>query len=194
MRVDIICDLETLGVAKDSTIIQIAAACFDITTGDVIDTFNECVDISKEPISAMGRTITWWLNTNKDLFADILQRGSCSQTDVLKHFHTWLTEDIDKLIDVPAGETLQKYFWGNGILFDNAIVQAHFEQVGLTYPIFYRNDRDLRTLVELASLKSGRSESEIKDSVPAPAQAHDAMNDVLYEIAWAHECWKILMK
>ncbi|WP_285122375.1 3'-5' exoribonuclease domain-containing protein [Lactococcus petauri] len=47
---DIIVDLETLGTDVDSTVIQIAAAEFDITTGKLVgQPFNECVDLHYVP-------------------------------------------------------------------------------------------------------------------------------------------------
>ena len=187
-RVDVICDLETLGTGYDATIIQIAAAAFNLTTGEIFETFNECVDITKGSINATGATIKWWLETNPELLKDILNRGTQSEAEVLKDFHDWLIPD-----DFLQNEGFQVYFWGNGILFDNAIIRSHFEAIGLDYPIFFRNDRDLRTLLELASMKSGIPEKEIRHSCyDESAPAHDAMNDVKSEIAWAHKCYKLI--
>jgi len=84
MRIDIMTDLETLGVQKDSTIFQISAATFDIETGIVIDTINLGIDISKQPIKADGSTIKWWLETDKELFEKLINRVGMSHMRLIR--------------------------------------------------------------------------------------------------------------
>lgn len=185
-RVDIMVDVETLGNKPDSTIIQIAAANFDITTGKTIDIFNECCDISKEDINVTGGTLKWWLKTDKDLLEDILNRGNISPSKLLKEFKLWLlSESICSYDDV--------YLWGNGILFDNNLLQTQMKAAGLNYPISYRNDRDLRTAVELAAMKSGLSNRDfIERHSLSDIHKHDAMDDVYSQVKLLHESYKIL--
>ena len=73
MRIDIMCDIETLGTKIDSTIFQIAAIAFDIKTGEHIRTFNQTADISQDDnLKVTGSTLIWWLNKDKELFAKLL--------------------------------------------------------------------------------------------------------------------------
>ena len=60
--------------------------------------------------------------------------------------------------------------------------------VQLKYPISFRNDRDIRTLVELAALGSGLSIAQIKNSVNFIGDAHDALNDCKYQIEYMRMC------
>lgn len=183
MRKDIMVDLETLGTSTDSTVFQISAAMFDIRTGEIIDTFDMCCDIEKMPVAASGGTIKWWLNTNKELFARLLMAGDCSEQEMFQKFHEWIGES-DK----------ETYLWGNGILFDNNFVRDKMTSFGLSYPIYYRNDRDVRTILELAVMKSGLTETEFrKRFIPDNEEAHNAMNDVLYQVDLVHWCYKMLM-
>ncbi|MDH5159861.1 3'-5' exonuclease [Heyndrickxia oleronia] len=183
MRKDIMVDIETLGNKIDSTIIQISAVSFDIESGKIHETFNEVADISKNEtmIKATGSTLQWWVNTNAELFAELLTKGEKSSEDVLRNFHAWLTTDKET------------YLWGNGILFDNAMIRNQFESIGLDYPIFYRNDRDVRTILELASSKLGISDKELRDSVyNKELVAHDAFNDVINQVALVSHCYNVL--
>lgn len=187
MRKDIMVDIETLGNKIDSTIIQLSAVSFDIKTGSIYETFNEVADISKNEstISVTGSTLQWWANTNAQLFAELLTRGDLSSEEVLRKFHEWL--------HVINRDSRQLYLWGNGILFDNAMIRQQFEAIGLDYPIFYRNDRDVRTILELASIKLGKSEKELREEIyDNELVAHDAFNDVANQVKLVSFCYNVL--
>ena len=183
MRKDIMVDLETLGVSTDSTVFQISAAMFDIRTGEIIDTFDMCCDIEKMPVAASGSTIKWWLNTNKELLARLLMSGECSELEMFQKFHEWIG-DGDK----------ETFLWGNGILFDNNFIRDKFTAFGMKYPIYYRNDRDVRTILELAVMKSGMTEADFrKQFVRENPELHNALEDVKYQVEMVHQCYKVLM-
>jgi hypothetical protein len=186
MRIDIMTDIETLGTKSDSTIIQIAAIAFDMMTGDHIATFNETVDIEKDDfLNVDGSTIKWWLNTNKELLHTLLSGGKHSSEEVLEMFHKWV-------MDLKEGNDV--YLWGNGILFDNKMIQHQLEGNCLSYPIYYKNDRDVRTIVDLASAKLGISENELKERFNDDSLVeHDAFDDVKYQINLVRGCREILI-
>lgn len=187
MRVDVMTDIETLGTNSDSTIIQVSAIAFDINTGEHISEFNQIVDIEKNenPIKITGGTVKWWMKTNKELFSLLLNSGEYSSEQVLRNFHEWIAGLSDDKNNV--------YLWGNGILFDNKMIQHQLELVGLEYPIFYRNDRDLRTLVDLTCVKLGTTEKELKERYKDDSLvAHNALDDVKYQINLAVSCYKEL--
>ncbi|GAA0347901.1 hypothetical protein GCM10008931_43990 [Oceanobacillus oncorhynchi subsp. oncorhynchi] len=189
MRTDIMVDIETLGRQSDSTIIQISAIAFDISTGKHISKFNEVADISKNenPLVTDGSTIKWWLKTNHDLLKELLLlRGNKSSEDIIRDFHKWIKHffhDTSKNV----------YLWGNGILFDNKMIQHQMEKLGLEYPIFYRNDRDVRTIVDLTAAKLGSEEEELKEGFNDDSLvAHDAFDDVKYQINLVTGCYREL--
>lgn len=188
MRKDIMVDIETLGNETNSTIFQIAAVSFDIKTGEVLSKFNRIADIEEnEFLDVTGSTLKWWLKTNKELLTELLFKGEGSSEDLLISFHKWLKEQHDTDDEV--------YLWGNGILFDNKMIQHQFNEVGLDYPIFYRNDRDVRTIVDLAGTKLGISEKELKAKYNDESLiAHDAFDDVLYQVQLVTGCYKELIE
>lgn len=180
-------DIETLGNESDSTIFQIAAVAFDIKTGATTARFNKISDIEQNSFNYVtGSTLKWWLNTNKELLTELLNKGKGSSEDLLNNFHEWLTS-IETKGDI--------YLWGNGILFDNKLIQHQFEDAGLEYPIFYRNDRDVRTIVDLAGEKLGLSEKELKERFKSKNLVeHDAFDDVKYQIDLVVGCYNELIK
>lgn len=187
-RVDIMVDIETLGVGSDAFTFQIAACAFDIATGEIINTFNESLDIEQlNDITVKGATLLWWLKTNKELLYKLLSQGTIpSEEKLFGKMVEWVNQ-------LPGGLTA-KFLWGNGILFDNNIIRTHCERYHLTYPIYYRNDRDMRTLLELASIKTGLPELEIKKQFGAnDVVAHDAFDDVRNQISIVSACYKLLI-
>lgn len=190
-RVDIMADIETLGTKSDSTVFQVSAIAFDITTGEIYDEFNQLINIETERIRADGNTIKWWLKTDKELLTKLLtDKNAIDSTTVWQNFHSWITTQSDTNKNI--------YLWGNGILFDNKMIQVQMNDYQLDYPIFYRNDRDLRTLLELASIKSELTSRDLIDLANKDNEEelhlHNALDDCKAQIKLAHLCYKILMR
>jgi hypothetical protein len=188
MRIDVMVDIETLGTKTDSTIIQISSVAFNIETGEYISKFDRVADISKNESYDMrvtGSTLKWWLNTNKELLATLLNRGVGSSRRLLEDFHGWLV-GLSTLGDL--------YLWGNGILFDNAMIRHQLEENGLDYPINYKRDRDVRTIVDLTCVKLKLTEKELRERYYDPTlEPHDAFNDVTNQINLVVNCYRELL-
>lgn len=180
-------DIETLGNKEDSTIIQIASIAFDINTGEHIAKFNRIADISKNnsyEMNVTGDTLKWWLRTDKELLSKLLDEGEGASRELLEEFYQYL---------IGLSQIGELYLWGNGILFDNAMIRHQLEFIGLDYPIFFRNDRDVRTLVDLASVKLDLSASLLRDECyNDELKAHDAFNDVINQINLVVNCYREL--
>ncbi|MED4172589.1 3'-5' exoribonuclease [Halalkalibacterium halodurans] len=185
-RIDVMVDIETLGHKTDSTVFQIAAVAFNIKTGEHIATFNRIADIAKDrELKVTGSTIKWWLNTDKELITKLLNSGEGSSDNIIHEFHRWLHSLCDSNYVL---------LWGNGILFDNKIIQHHFERLGLDYPIYYKNDRDVRTLLEIASMKLGITARELKDRFKDERlTAHNAFDDVTFQINLVSWCYNYVL-
>ena len=191
MRIDIMTDIETLGRGSDATIFQIAAIAFNIQTGEHYEKFNMIADIGKNKhTNITGDTLKWWLNTDKELLTKLLNSGSCSSKELVYEFHKWL-----KSLSGITGNSQDIYLWGNGILFDNKMLQHQMQNQDLDYPIFYRNDRDMRTLVELAGHKIGiATEKELREKFKNETLvAHDAFDDVRGQIEILSQCYNVII-
>ena len=187
IRLDVMTDIETLGTKSDSTIFQISAIAFDIKTGEHYNTFNVVADIEKNnKLTIDGSTLKWWLNTDKELLSKLLNSGTGSSDQMIFEFHNWLNCLSDDTRDV--------HLWGNGILFDNKMIEHQMELLGLKYPIFYRNDRDMRTLMDLACQKVGMSEKGFKETYGLKnLVAHDAFDDVKWQIDIVVKAYHLLI-
>lgn len=179
-------DIETLGTKANSTIFQIAAIAFDIKTGEHISEFHHIADIGQnQTMSVTGDTIKWWLNTNKELLTKLLNSGYGSSEELLIKFYNWIYSLTDDMKNV--------YLWGNGILFDNKMIETQLEALDMNYPIYYKNDRDMRTIVDLTATRLGISETELKEKFNDDnLVAHDAFDDVRYQIRLVTGCYQIL--
>lgn len=187
MRIDVMVDIETLGNKIDSTIFQISAIAFDIKSGEYISTFDRIADIiQNKKLNVTGDTFVWWLHTNKELLTELLSKGKGSSGDILKDFFIWLQDLSAK------GEI---YLWGNGILFDNSMIKYQLEKLGLKYPIYYKNDRDVRTIVDLTCTKLGISEKELKERFYDKNRVeHNALDDVKFQIELVSWCYRELVE
>ena len=187
-RVDIMVDLETLGTSFDATVVQIAAVSFDIETGEELDSFVHTADIRKgsDALNVDGNTLYWWIRNHSDLLRDMITRGDAevSPSSLMFMFYEWLNRQ---------GSFLDRYLWGNGILFDNAIVRHQMEKMGFEYPIKYTNDRDVRTITELAAMKLGMSDYEFRETTKDGAfTPHVAYHDCLQQIKTVSEAFNVL--
>lgn len=181
MTVHIMTDIETLGVSDNSTIFQIAAAAFDLKTGEILDTINLKLDITKADLKVDGSTLRWWLNENKELLTNLINEGNLTEFEMLQQFVEFVNQFKNPRL------------WGNGILFDNSKLKTAITNVGLEYPIKYNNDRDVRTILALASDISGKSRGEIKaESEDTSLIAHDALDDVKKQVNFVVHCYNLL--
>ena len=177
----IMTDIETLGTSEGSTIFQIAAAAFNMQTGDILGEINLKLDIAKADLKVDGSTLKWWLNTDKELLTNLLNEGDLSEDEMLIQFDKWVRQFENRRL------------WGNGILFDNAKLKKAMESIGMEYPIRYNKDRDVRTILALASDITGKSEKEIKKEVEdINHRAHNAIDDVHKQINFVRHCYKLL--
>ena len=190
-RIDIMVDIETLGKGDNPPVFQIAACAFDITTGEIFDKINILAD-ARTFNNIEGNTLIWWLNTNSKLLIKLLNDGcgnNNTEKDIIIQFVNW----VNKFPDSYGIDPCKVYLWGNGILFDNRIISGKCRHYGITYPIAYYSDRDMRTIVELASKKKGFTDDrEYRKTVENDGIAHDAFDDVKYQIKVVCQAYKDL--
>ena len=186
---NIMVDIETIGKVQDATIFQIAAASFDIETGDILNTIDLKLDIKSCPeLKADGDTLLWWLNENKELLTKLLNEGNLIEPTFYRTFSEWLTDEA-------LASDADLSMWGNGISFDIVRLRNKYENYGQPFLISFRNEFDVRTILNLAADKLGVSKDEIRNSVTDENEVkHDALDDVRYQVRLVCKCYEILMK
>lgn len=185
MRIDIMVDIETLGTTPQAPIIQLGAVAFNIETGKELSRFNQFSKLDKLALIESG-TLRWWLQTNKELLTEILNNGKISENELLVEFTDWI-------YDQDGFDTMNLYLWGNGILFDNRIISEKCSKYDIDYPVYYRNDRDVRTIVELYCLKNNVDLSDLKKMREVNLVEHDALDDCLAQIGMVTICYRNLV-
>lgn len=165
---DIMIDLETMGNQPTSAIIQIGACYFDRNTGEIGNTFLENVSLADSMMHGLtvdASTIEWWMvQENKSWL--VSPRRLADALGVLFNFIKTKT-----------------YIWSHST-FDIPILNNAYNRIESKAPFHYRMTRDLRTLTHL----SGSSKNESTEVRDEGADAHNALNDCLYQVKYTVEC------
>lgn len=194
-RVDIMLDIETLGLTSNSQVTQISAVSFDITGEEeaydikVFDKYINVFDKSFQFNKVDLNTVEWWINTDLDLFVSMLEKcKNSNETEI------YVLKDFAEYINSFCNEYKNVYIWSNGISFDLRIIKDKMSGYGINLPIKYNEERDVRTIIDLicCDLKITEKEYkkmfEIKDNVK-----HDALNDCLTQINWVVSAYRGLV-
>lgn len=123
-------------------------------------------------------TLDFWMKTesNFNKFIELIDcNNGVSEWDMLNQFKTFVQN-----AQMTYGDSIT--IWGNGISFDVVKIKKKMMKYDLEFPIMFYYERDVRTLLELASLKSNMSINEIKNSVPKNNYAHDALEDCIFQV------------
>lgn len=152
-------DIETLGRKPGCVILSIGAVVFDPDTGAEGRWFYstiDAVDSQNEGFTLDASTVCWWL-AQGDAARKGVSDAKAPVRTVLENFAAWL----------PSGAVV----WGNGSDFDNAIVSAAYDKLGMEIPWSFRGNRCLRTLRGMFP----------NVSVPAVGTHHNALDDAIYQ-------------
>lgn len=139
---DVMLDLETMGVESDAAIIAIGAVEFDMTTLELGQPFYAVVDFKSSiqaGCSITPETVMWWMQQS-DEARKAVHTGGIHLNTVLSGFSKWLRG---------CGEHKYLRIWGNGANFDNVILANAYKKAGMVLPWMWYNDRCYRTMKEM---------------------------------------------
>ncbi|MGZ8916266.1 MAG: 3'-5' exonuclease [Methylobacter sp.] len=172
---DLMIDLETLSTRPDAAIISIGAAYFDIKTGEIGDTFYMPINLTDTPefghISA--ETVKWWLKQNEEARNAITDADNYAEIPyALNEFNKFLR----------PGTKL----WSNGSSFDLVILRSAYARCGYKTPWNYWDERDTRTIVDIASRISGVNAAK---SIPFSGDKHNALADAIHQATYVSKAF-----
>ncbi len=154
--VNVMVDLETLSQSKTAAIVSIGAVKFDGVS--ILDEFYVNID----PLSCKAhgldiqiQTIQWWKTQKPEAYAS-LKNNRTSLEEALDVFSSWFGPT-----SLPV--------WGNGVSFDNVILENAYIVLNKKVPWKYYDERCYRTVVNLFGI------SKIKSS--ARTLHHNALDD-----------------
>ena len=141
---DVSIDLETLGTAPGSVIMQIGLCAFN---ADDLDSSVSTTLIGVDPQSALNSglkigwdTIAWWMQQSDAARMAMVQCGQQYP----------LGEALDRVAVWMNGVTeVGRRVWGHGSSFDVTLLECAYVVCERSPPWHYRNVRDLRTLASL---------------------------------------------
>lgn len=169
MNTHVMLDLETMGTGTDAAIIAIGAVKFDPRNSGILDAFYCRVDLTSSltaGLTVTGSTIDWWM---KDDLAEARARLKSTEPlplwEALGGFNDWYEKDKGD-ISIPV--------WGNGAMFDNAIMRSAYGKLSMRCPWSFREDRCFRTLKSLAPQMAYPVD-------PGEFVAHFALDDARYQ-------------
>ena len=155
-------DLETLSTNPDAVILTVGGVKFDARTQ--MNPYNEMyfrVDVDSQTKigrNVMQETMDWWATQPKEVSEEALGDGKrLSLQDAIKQLNKFAVG-----VDI---------FWCQGPLFDYAILQNLYAQLGQPVPWNYWQIRDSRTLFSLVP----------KDHNEKRTGLHNALQDCIFQ-------------
>jgi hypothetical protein len=167
-------DLETMGKRAGCAIVSIGAVEFDINTGEIVRTFYKVVNLQSclnVGLFIDASTLYWWLQQS-----DAARQAICKPADSIQSVLEELRSFFACLGDFQI--------WGDGARFDIGILEAAYFAIGRgeTLPWYFRNERDVRTLVSF--------EPEIIKNLPFTGTMHNPIDDCIHQINYCSRIWK----
>lgn len=167
-------DLETLGTAPGSVITAIGAVEFDPATLALGKQFYmpvDLVDAQRNGFTIDASTVLWWLKQGAEARAEMDSSLRVGVYSAMAMFLEYLQQDDADIENV--------LLWGNGASFDNVLLAAACDRLGLQKPKFW-NDRCFRTLKKLCPV----------ETQPVPEVPHHALYDAIAQAQHALEIAK----
>jgi hypothetical protein len=166
-------DLETLSTNPNATILTVGGVKFDPhTNAEPSQGMYFRVDVDSQ--TEMGRdvmqdTLDWWGKQDDEIMEEALgDKDRVSIDYMIKTLNKWCVG-----VDV---------FWCQGPLFDYAILQNFYGQMGIPVPWNYWQIRDSRTLFSLVP----RDKNEIRTGL------HNALEDCYFQAKKVQKVYKQL--
>lgn len=166
---DLMLDLETLSTHNDSAILSIGACLFDIETGDIGATFHRHIELDDSPLRGhiSADTVKWWLKQD-----DAARQAIANPPDAFRLGRA--ISDFYEFIETNTNSNI----WSNGASFDIVIIRSALDRYGYSMPWKYYQERDTRTLVDIAERITGINAAK---TTPFDGIKHDALADAIYQ-------------
>ena len=185
-RCDYMLDIETLGTAIDSVVLQIAIVEFNIDDGKVISGKEFHISLNQQ--KQQGRVtyfdaLRFWLKENPSLLKELIDASTPEflTIDSVKHEFLNYIKDANYNSGLNYNPPISVNIWCRGSDFDFAIIRNLFGEdfINSNNLIKYNSGRDTRTVIDLAELLYP---GLVKPERPATLPKHNAMADCKYQI------------
>jgi exodeoxyribonuclease VIII len=179
-------DLEAFGTNPDAPIVSIGAVFFNPETGRMGSEFYKVISLESS-MAFGGRpdadTILWWLKQSAEARSAILVDDAIPFDDALLQLNDFICENA---VNGPASVQV----WGNGATYDNVLLRSAYKRTGIPAVWTFRNDRDVRTIVEMGKAVGINPRYEI----PFEGDQHNALADARHQAKYVSAIWQQLIK
>ena len=164
---DLMIDIETMGTAADSALVQIGAVFFNIPRRALGPTFLQTIHLATA-VRDGGKidpgTVLWWLGQG-DAARKGIRFGGRDIRVVLQEFSDWIKETC-RHEDVRV--------WGNSPTMDCTIPRTAYERAGMEVPWYWSHERDFRTVRNMNPKVEYNTDDKGDD-------AHNALVDAVFQ-------------
>lgn len=177
---DIMIALETLSTQQDAAILSIGECFFDIETGVIGDTLTQHIAMDDSALRGhiSADTVKWWLKQDEE--ARLAIANSKSHRKLASCLFD-LREFIPRRKDITV--------WSNGATFDLVIIRNAMDRHKLMTPWQYWQERDTRTLVDIAERITGTNAAK---SIEFDGVKHDALADAIHQAKYVSKAFILL--
>jgi hypothetical protein len=154
--IDVMLDLETIGLCDNAVITQLSAVAFSMDDGTIHDTFNEHIGIRnsvQKGLKIDGSSMEWWFKQPNKNYEDVFIKAMTSDIkleDILVKFTTWLKSLKEQYgLDYKSGVNV----WGNGALADNKWIRQAYKVCNMEPLWAFHEDCDVRTIAKLSIVR-----------------------------------------
>lgn len=156
---NVMIDLETMGRRCNAVICSIGAVKFTLEDG-VLDKFYctvDAKDCKSYGLTTDKSTLAWWKNQPKSTLEALL-KDNIPLKEALTKFSLWYGPK-----SLPT--------WGNGVAFDNVIMENAYEAVSMQRPWKHWEDRCYRTMKNII----------VVDPPEREGTYHNALDDAIFQ-------------
>ena len=174
MTIEVMIDIETLDTRESAVVLSIGAVAFDPRSDTHAATLH--VHLDPEPqIRHQGRTISpstvlWWLKQS-----DSARKGIA---EAFRETPSAALGDLQQFIEEFGAVGV----WGNGAMFDNAILISLADSIGMPRPWSYKLDRCYRTLKNIVPVEPAAFEGT----------EHNALDDAIFQTRHLQQIYRKL--
>lgn len=172
---DIMIDIETTGLQPDrNAILQIGAVKFNLQERTVCPGFfNESLSMPAFRHWDRG-TLEWWAKQPPEVYTNIVRRQRPFK-DVMQEFQQWTLPS--KALNPKNGYR----FWSKPTHFDYMFISSYFADCDLVNTFSYRDATDMNSYIR-GLYAPQPVDMNFEKSIKHGGAAHDALNDIFYQL------------
>lgn len=173
-------DIEALGNQDNGLIVQIGAVKFDPEGEGYSDPFLQNIEIQSalnKGALVEGKTIRWWFEQSQEAREGLFKPAPLPETAVLEMFRVWYNR-------IPKTSGI----WANGSNYDLRHLDAAYGRYGQRPPWHYKDERDMRTLLDLTLGLTGKVPEWGKSDLPK----HNGLADAICQAVAVQNAFNLL--